>query len=95
MTGQCSDPRCPTHGGLTIRGTVARARVVSAKERKSAVVEIPRVHKVRKYERYEKRRSRIHVHVPECISVKEGDAVEIGECRKLSKTKAHVVIKKL
>jgi len=83
------------HGGLKIRGTVAKARVASAKEHKSAVVEIPRVHKVRKYERYEKRRSRIHVHVPECISVREGDTVEIGECRKLSKTKAHVIIRKV
>ncbi|MGC8851180.1 MAG: 30S ribosomal protein S17, partial [Candidatus Micrarchaeia archaeon] len=51
--------------------------------------------KVPKYERFEKRRSRIHVHVPECMNVKEGDRVLIGECRKLSKTKAHVVIKKL
>jgi len=95
MAEQCKDPRCPTHGGLKVRGTIAQASVVSAKERKSAIVEIPRVHKVRKYERFEKRHGRIHVHVPECISVKEGDRVEIGECRKLSKTKAHVVIKKI
>lgn len=91
----CNDPRCPNHGGLKVRGFIREAKVVSAKERQSAVVQIDYIRKVPKYERYEKRRSRLHVHVPRCMTVKEGDNVLIGECRKLSKTKSHVIIKKL
>ena len=68
-------------------------KVISAKEKKSCVVAIDYTRKVRKYERLEKRRSKLHCHVPTCISVKEGDLVEVSECRKLSKTKAHVVTK--
>ncbi len=91
----CTDPRCPAHGSLKRRGAVLEGRVVSAKARKTAVVEIPFVRRVRKYERLEKRRSKIHAHIPECIAVREGDLVRIEECRRLSRTKAFVVVKKI
>ncbi len=90
---ECKDPKCPIHGSLRTRGAVFEGKVVSAKTRKTAVVEIPSLHRVRKYERLEKRRSKIHAHVPECMRVREGDFVRIAECRKLSKTKSHVVVK--
>ena len=48
-----------------------------------------------KFERYEKRRTRIKVHNPECINAKEGDIVKISECRPLSKTKNFVIIENL
>ncbi|HII39147.1 TPA: 30S ribosomal protein S17 [Candidatus Micrarchaeota archaeon] len=95
MVEECSDPKCPVHGALRVRGTVRQAKVVRSKERNSATVEIPRIQKVRKYGRFEKRRSRLHVHVPKCMKVEEGELVEIGECRKLSKTKSHVIVKKV
>jgi small subunit ribosomal protein S17 len=47
---------------------------------------------VPKYERYEKRKSKIHAHNPDCIAAKIGDKVKIAECRPLSKTKSFVVI---
>lgn len=81
--------------GIRVHGLVREAVVVSAKERKSAVVQIDYTRKVSKYERLEKRKSRLHVHVPEGMNVKEGDHVLVGECRKLSKTKSHVIIKKI
>ncbi len=90
---KCTDKKCPFHGSLRLRGAVFRGKVLSAKERKSAVVGIDYTRKVRKYQRLEKRRSKLHCHVPPCISVKEGDRVEVSECRKLSKTKAHVITK--
>ena len=90
---QCNDVKCPFHGTLRMRGAVFIGKVISAKERKSAVVAIDYTRKVRKYERLEKRRSKLHCHVPSCMEVKEGDTVEVAECRKLSKTKSHVVIK--
>src|SRR3989344_5457977 len=42
--------------------------------------------------RHEKRLSKIQVHIPDSIEVKEGDIVKIAECRPLSKTKHFVII---
>ena len=66
--------------------------VVSAKATKMVVVarEYPRP--VKKYKRYERRRSKIHAYAPECIDVNEGQDVKIAECRPLSKTVSFVVI---
>ncbi|RLF76193.1 30S ribosomal protein S17, partial [Thermococci archaeon] len=47
---------------------------------------------LKKYERYELRRSRIHAYNPECIDAKAGDKVLIAETRPLSKTKNFVVV---
>lgn len=94
-SGKCSDPRCPVHGSLGTRGAVLEGVVASTKAKKTVVVEIPYVHEVRKYERFEKKRSKIHAHLPECIRVKEGDRVRIEECRRISRTKGFVVTKKL
>ncbi|MEM0358958.1 MAG: 30S ribosomal protein S17 [Hadesarchaea archaeon] len=91
----CSDPRCPFHGSLSVRGKVLEGTVVSDKRAKTVTVEIPRVQKVRKYERFEKRTSKIHAHNPPCINARMGDRVKIAECRRLSKTKAFVVIEKM
>jgi small subunit ribosomal protein S17 len=51
--------------------------------------------KIAKFERYEKRQSKIHAHNPPCIEAKAGDRVKIAECRPLSKTKSYVVVEVL
>jgi small subunit ribosomal protein S17 len=51
--------------------------------------------KIAKYERYEKRRSKIHAHNPSCLDAKAGDRVKIAECRPISKTKSYVVVEVL
>jgi small subunit ribosomal protein S17 len=89
---ECTDERCPKHGSLRTKGRIFEGKVVSMKAAKTAVVEIQYLHKVQKYERYEKRRSKLHVHIPECYKIKEGDTIKFMECRKLSKTKAFVII---
>lgn len=91
-TEKCDDANCPLHGSLKTRGRSFKGHVVSAKAQKSAVVEWSRVKKIKKFERYEKKRTRIQVHNPSCINAKEGDYVEIMECRPLSKTKKFVII---
>jgi small subunit ribosomal protein S17 len=58
----------------------------------TVVVERNYLHFVRKYNRYEKRSSRIHAHNPPCIQAKTGDTVKIAECRPLSKTTSFVVV---
>jgi small subunit ribosomal protein S17 len=88
---ECKDVKCPVHGSLRTRGTVFEGKVVSTKAKKTAVVDVPYVWPVRKYERLEKRTSKIHAYVPDCMPVKPGDKVRIAECRKLSKTKSFVV----
>jgi len=93
ILAECNSKNCPVHGNLRTRGMVFEGRVVSAKSKNTAVIEVSRLHKVRKYERLEKRRSRIHIHVPPCMQVKEGEVVKAAECRKISKTKSHVLIK--
>lgn len=80
---------------ISARGAVMSGIVVSTKAKKTAVVQVDYTRKVSKYGRLEKRRSKIHVHVPDGIEVKEGDTVDFSECRKISKTKSHVVTKVL
>lgn len=89
---ECEDPNCPFHGVLPVRGHVSEGTVVSAKMKKTAVVQREYVKRVPKYERYEKRGSKVHAHNPLCIDAKDGDVVKIAECRPLSKTKKFVII---
>lgn len=89
---ECTDPNCPFHGILPVRGQVFRGVVVSDKMDKTVVVQRTFVKKIAKYERYEKRKTKVHAHNPPCISAKQGDNVTIAECRPLSKTKSYVII---
>jgi len=92
---ECNDRNCPVHGGIKVRGTALEGTVVSDKMMGSVVVERPILKKNLKYERYERSKSRITVHKPSCMQVKVGDKVEIGETRKISKTKSFVITKVL
>lgn len=89
------DKKSPFSGGIKLHGRQFVCTVVSAKMRRSAVVEWERRYFLRKYERYERRMTRITVHVPVEIQVAEGDKVRISECRPLSKTKTFVIIENL
>jgi len=91
---ECDDVNCPFHGKLPVRGQIIEGVVVSDKAEKTVVVQRTYMKKIRKYERYEKRRSKIHAHNPPCIAAKAGDVVKIMECRPLSKTKSFVVVEK-
>ncbi len=79
--------------GMSIRGKTFTGKVVSAKMHKTVVVEWERRVLIPKFERYEKRKSKVKAHNPESINAKEGDLVEIKETRPLSKTKNFVVVK--
>ena len=92
---ECNDPKCPFHGTLPVRGKILQGKVVSAKMQGSIVVERNYLHYVPKYERHERRHSRISAHSPSCMEVKKGNVVKIAECRPISKTKHFVVIEKI
>ena len=92
---KCDDVKCPFHGTLSVRGRQFTGTVISAKMRKTAVIEFERLQFLKKYERYEKRRTKLKAHNPECINAKDGDIVNVTECRPLSKTKNFVIMEKL
>ncbi len=93
---ECGDKNCPIHGNLRVRGSVLTGVVVSKKTKNTVTVERHYLHYVPKYERYERRKSKIHAHLPQCMQkeVNVGDTVVIGECRKISRGKAFVVVSK-
>jgi small subunit ribosomal protein S17 len=89
---KCQDERCPFHGRLKVRGRLLNGKVVSTEGKSFAVVEMQYLHMIPKFNRGERRRSRLSAHVPPCIAVQDGDTVTIGECRPLSKTISFVVV---
>ncbi|MET1124742.1 MAG: 30S ribosomal protein S17 [Archaeoglobaceae archaeon] len=89
--GVCSDDNCPFHGTLSVRGQIMRGRVVKVYG-KTAVIERELIRYVPKYERYMRKRSKLHAHNPSCINAKPGDFVTIAECRPISKTKSFVIV---
>ena len=91
IKSECSDKNCPFHGHVKLRGRSFVGLVVSDKMIKTVVVAWTRRLFVKKFERYEKKRSKINAHNPECINAKKGDLVKITETRPLSKTKTFVV----
>jgi small subunit ribosomal protein S17 len=88
----CTDVNCPFHGTLPVRGKVMEGKVVSTRAQRTAIIEREYPKLLTKFERYERRHSRVSAHKPDCLNVKEGDVVMIAECRPLSKTKHFVVV---
>lgn len=91
---ECHDRDCPFHGHLSVRGQILDGVVVSDSMKESVLVGRSYYHYVKKYLRYERRRSRIAAHNPPCISARMGDRVKIMECRPLAKSIAFTVIEK-
>jgi small subunit ribosomal protein S17 len=94
---ECSDKDCPFHGSTRIRGKITQGLVVSKKSRNTVVIRQDYVQFIRKYQRYERRNSRLSCHLPECLKdeINVGDMVRVGESRKLSKTKSFIVLEKI
>jgi small subunit ribosomal protein S17 len=95
MKTEAKDKKQPDFGSLSLRGRTFRGVVINDVMQKTVTVEWERRKQSQKYERYEKKRTRVKAHNPESIDAKKGDLVEIKECRPLSKTKNFVVVKKL
>jgi small subunit ribosomal protein S17 len=91
----CTDPLCPFHGKLSVRGQIISGVVISSKMDKTTVIQREVKRFIPKFERYEKRTHNYVVHNPKCLNVQRGDMVRIMECRPLSKSKSFVVIEKL
>lgn len=92
---KCNDKKCPIHSNVKPRGRSFVGVVVSVNPHKTAVVEWEWKKYNQKYERYEKKKTRISVHNSPCIDAKKGDRVAIKECRPLSKTKKFAILRVL
>ncbi len=92
----CQDKLCPFHGTLSMRGRAFRGKVIR-KFPKRIVIEFERTLFIGKYERYSKRKTKLHARLPECLfkEINIGDYVEIIECRPISKIIHFVAVKKI
>src|SRR3989442_2010156 len=91
-TTPCTDPKCPLHGRLPVRGQMLEGVVVSTRMQNTVVIERQYLRYIRKYQRYEKRTHRMNVHAPPCLGLQIGHRVLATECRPLGKTVLSVAI---
>ena len=88
----CVDRHCPFHGFVKLHGRTFTGTVIRNLFHNTTTIEFPRQYYLPKYERYEKRRTHIKVHIPNCLGVKKGSLIKIMETRPISKTKTFVII---
>ena len=93
---ECKDFACPRHGNISLRGRTFKGTVIK-KFPKRVVIEFERTIFVKKYERYSRRKTKLHARLPDCIKddIQIGDYVEIKECRPISKIIHFVLIGKV
>ena len=77
---------------MTDKIRTVQGKAVSDKMDKSFVVAIERTVKHPLYGKFIRRTTKLHVH-DENNEAKLGDVVEIKECRPVSKTKAHTLVR--
>jgi small subunit ribosomal protein S17 len=92
----CTDRVCPVHGQISLRGRKFKGYVIR-KFPKRICIEFERTVYVKKYERYAKRKTKIHARLPDCMAseINLGDYVEVMECRPISKIINFVVTEKI
>ena len=93
---ECNDKFCPFHGKMSLRGRSFKGNVIR-KFPKRIVIEFERTLFIAKYERYAKRKTKLHARLPDCLfnEMEIGDYVEIMECRPISKLIHFIAVKKI
>jgi small subunit ribosomal protein S17 len=94
----CTGKLCPFHGEdkLKLRGRIFEGTVIK-KLKGRVTIAFEHSFFIPKYERYEKRQTKIHARLPQCLDkeISVGDYIQIEECRTLSKIIHAVVTKKI
>ena len=88
----CNDSMCPFHGKLSIRGRMFEGAVQASRSAKTVSIERAYLHYHSKYNRYERRTSRVLAYNHPCIAASADDKVTIAECRPISKEVNFVVV---
>lgn len=93
-TREYIDKKCPFTGDVNVTGKIFRGVVKKMKAEKTIVVVVNYLHYNKKYKRYSRRHTNFSVHMSPCFEgmVSVGDTVICGETKRLSKTKASVVL---
>ena len=77
----------------------ARGRIfegtVTKRFPKRVVLEFERTVFIKKYERYARKKTRLHARLPQGMDVNVGDYIKVRECRPLSKIIHFIVIEKI
>jgi small subunit ribosomal protein S17 len=89
---ECDDVLCPFHGSLPVRGRLMEGTVTSTRMHNTISFQQDYLSLVKKYSRFERRRSKKLAHLPPCMEARVGDTVKVAECRPISKNVASVVI---
>jgi small subunit ribosomal protein S17 len=93
---KCNDKYCFIHGSekVKLRGRTFEGEVIK-KLHGRVTIQFERMMKLRKYERYEKRKTKLHARLPDCMkdSILIGDRIQIAETRPISKTIHFMVFK--
>jgi small subunit ribosomal protein S17 len=81
----------------SLRGSEFLGTVISTKMQKSATVKWGYAEEVPKYERKERRNTKITSHVPEELEgkIEEGDQVRVVETKPISKTKSSIIVERI
>lgn len=94
----CTDKYCPTHGreAVKLRGRTFEGEVIK-KLPGRLKIQFDRFLYDRKYERFDKRRTKINARLSDCMKdeIQLGDWIEIKECRPLSKIIHFYVTRKI
>jgi small subunit ribosomal protein S17 len=76
---------------VSTRGRIFQGEVIKKFENR-AVIEFTRTVYIPKYERFSKKKTKLHARIPEDLKVEVGDYVKIRECRPLSKIVNFMII---
>jgi small subunit ribosomal protein S17 len=81
---------------VSLRGRSFKGKVIKKFPRR-VVIEFERTIYIKKYERYSKRKTRLHARLPDSMlkEIDLGDFIEIKECRPLSKIVHFMVVRKI
>lgn len=88
----CTDKKCPFHGSFGVKKEEFVGTLIKKDVNKSATIEWERQYYIPKYERYERRRSRLRVHNPPCVNASVGDIVRVVKTKPMSKTKNFAIV---
>ncbi len=79
---------------VSARGRIFQGEV-TRKHPGRITIELERSVYIQKYERFMKKKTKIHARLPESINAEIGDVVKVQECRPLSKIIHFIVIEKV
>ena len=81
---------------IKVRGRTFKGKVIR-KFPSRITIEFERTLFIKKYERYAKKKTKLHARMPEFMGdeINLGDLVEIRECRPLSKITHFIVVRKI